>query len=392
MFTYSRPPLIIISRLISGLYKERNSGMESSLAKNIREFRKERKLTQEQLAEAMGVTTGAVYKWESGMSVPELQLLMSLADYFDVSVDRLIGYEIKDNRKEEICTRMVEYCINRDEKSLDEVEKALKRYPNSFEIVRGCAEVYLVFGIGKQDKARVKRSLELMERAMLLVPEDKDKESAKLSIVSSMSTAYTLLGEYVRSNEIMSKNNASGVFNDAIGVNLAVFQGNTVEGEKYLSQAMLQSVSQFTNTANGLAYIFGKRGDYNSARELLAIAFNLMKTLEKDSTPGFFQKTESIMLIALSYACLRSGDTKSAEKHLKEACALASKFDNMPDYSADSIRFTNISEPTFICDSLGFTAEESAEKMLEILNDSELTAMWQKEKNGNSERKRNNDK
>ena len=46
--------------------------MAVSLAENIRRFRKERALTQEQLAEALGVTVGAVYKWEAGLSQPEL--------------------------------------------------------------------------------------------------------------------------------------------------------------------------------------------------------------------------------------------------------------------------------------------------------------------------------
>ncbi len=46
--------------------------MELKLAENIRAFRKERSLTQEQLSEVLGVTAGAVYKWEAGLSVPEL--------------------------------------------------------------------------------------------------------------------------------------------------------------------------------------------------------------------------------------------------------------------------------------------------------------------------------
>ena len=46
--------------------------MKPALSENIRSFRKQRKLTQEQLAEVLGVTTGAVYKWESGLSYPEL--------------------------------------------------------------------------------------------------------------------------------------------------------------------------------------------------------------------------------------------------------------------------------------------------------------------------------
>ena len=44
--------------------------MNMKLSENIRTFRKERSLTQEGLAEALGVTAGAVYKWEAGLSTP----------------------------------------------------------------------------------------------------------------------------------------------------------------------------------------------------------------------------------------------------------------------------------------------------------------------------------
>ncbi|WP_405374652.1 helix-turn-helix domain-containing protein [Pseudobutyrivibrio sp.] len=45
--------------------------MKITLSENIRRFRKDRKMTQEKLAEALGVTVGAEYKCESGMSTPE---------------------------------------------------------------------------------------------------------------------------------------------------------------------------------------------------------------------------------------------------------------------------------------------------------------------------------
>lgn len=46
--------------------------MRLKLSENIKKFRKERKMTQEQLAEAMGVSASAVYKWESNQSTPEI--------------------------------------------------------------------------------------------------------------------------------------------------------------------------------------------------------------------------------------------------------------------------------------------------------------------------------
>ena len=55
--------------------------MAFALSENIRSLRKARSLTQEQLAETPGVTAGAVYKWESRLSLPELPMLIQLADF-----------------------------------------------------------------------------------------------------------------------------------------------------------------------------------------------------------------------------------------------------------------------------------------------------------------------
>ena len=57
--------------------------MAFALSEHIRSLRKAHGLTQEQLAEALGVTAGAVYKWESRLSLPELPMLVQLADFFD---------------------------------------------------------------------------------------------------------------------------------------------------------------------------------------------------------------------------------------------------------------------------------------------------------------------
>ena len=100
--------------------------MENKLAENIRTFRKQRALTQEQLAEVLGVTVGAVYKWEAKLSLPELSTIMELADFFDTSVDVLLGYELKDNSLRATAARLKRYQSAKDEAGLAEAEKALK--------------------------------------------------------------------------------------------------------------------------------------------------------------------------------------------------------------------------------------------------------------------------
>ncbi len=57
----------------------------------IANLRKEKGMTQEELAQAMGVTNQAVSKWESMQNCPDIQLLPQLADLFGVTIDRLFG-------------------------------------------------------------------------------------------------------------------------------------------------------------------------------------------------------------------------------------------------------------------------------------------------------------
>ena len=62
-----------------------------TLGKRIAALRKQKGLTQEQLAEKVGVSAQAVSKWENDISCPDITLLPLLADLFDVSVDELLG-------------------------------------------------------------------------------------------------------------------------------------------------------------------------------------------------------------------------------------------------------------------------------------------------------------
>lgn len=56
-------------------------------------LRKQKGITQEELAQVLGVTNQSVSKWESGSCCPDIQLLPELANYFSVSVDELLGYK-----------------------------------------------------------------------------------------------------------------------------------------------------------------------------------------------------------------------------------------------------------------------------------------------------------
>lgn len=76
--------------------------MEQTLGKRIAEYRKRKKLTQDQLAEQLGITAQAVSKWENDQSCPDITMLPKLAEIFGISVDTLLGAEQSPVRHAEV--------------------------------------------------------------------------------------------------------------------------------------------------------------------------------------------------------------------------------------------------------------------------------------------------
>jgi transcriptional regulator with XRE-family HTH domain len=64
--------------------------MANTLGGRIAEYRKGMNITQDQLAEKMGVSSQAVSKWENDLSCPDISLLPGLADFYGVTVDALL--------------------------------------------------------------------------------------------------------------------------------------------------------------------------------------------------------------------------------------------------------------------------------------------------------------
>ena len=63
----------------------------------LKELRKEKGITQEQFAEIINVSGRTVSRWETGNNMPDISLLVEIADYFDVSIPEIINGERKSN-------------------------------------------------------------------------------------------------------------------------------------------------------------------------------------------------------------------------------------------------------------------------------------------------------
>ncbi len=84
------------------------------ISMRIRELRKQAKLSQEMMAEKIGVSRQAITKWETGLGVPDIENLVAIADLFKLSLDELMGRDIEHETlaKDYLYESVTEYDID----------------------------------------------------------------------------------------------------------------------------------------------------------------------------------------------------------------------------------------------------------------------------------------
>lgn len=109
--------------------------MDMTIGTNIKRLRTVKGITQEQLAESMGVSCAAVSKWERNETYPDITLLQPLAYYFGVTLDELMGYN-QEKIQAEIDDIIAIYHEHMgDEKGREIIVKAYHDYPNDYRIM-----------------------------------------------------------------------------------------------------------------------------------------------------------------------------------------------------------------------------------------------------------------
>ena len=349
--------------------------METNIAENIRTYRKQRGLTQEQLAEVLGVSVGAVYKWESRSSLPELRLIMEMADFFDVSVDTLLGYHMKDNQLNASVERLWKASSSRDYDALSEAEKAVRKYPHSFDVVYAAAYLYYTFGAGTRKELWLRRAIELLDSARLLVSQCTDSRMNESWLCGMIAEMHEMLGETGKALELLKAHNPGAIFNDRIGIMLLSHGGDPEEANDYLEDGLLRTVSRLIQTVIGYAMLFDVKNHNASGMEMMRWIVPVLEGLKKSDEPDFLDKMIVVFDVFLAVFQYRSGDRKGAEDSLRKAKSLAVAFDAAPDYAANRVKYVREPETTNAHDLLGKTAMDAVEYVLHD-KDPELRKLW----------------
>lgn len=117
-----------------------------SIGTTIKRLRREKDITQEQLAEYLGITSRAVSQWECDRTSPDISQIPALCHIFDISSDTLLGIDIEKTNEQ------IQKCLDEAQKSTfagkfaDSVEilrEANRKFPKSYEIMYELAEAII---------------------------------------------------------------------------------------------------------------------------------------------------------------------------------------------------------------------------------------------------------
>lgn len=352
--------------------------MKVKLSENIRRFRKERGMTQEQLAEAMSVSISAVYKWESGQSTPAIQLILELADLFHTSTDVLLGYEWSGGSCKAYLDRLAALKKEkRYDEAVTEAEKALKNYPNKFDIVYQSAMLYLESGESARQKKAIRRAVDLLEHACALIAQNQEDGVSEVSIRTQIAKAYLLLHRPETAVEILKKYNVCGINNARIGMVLGDHLHDADEAEKYLGKAF----SAFTEDINaimiGYANVFFQRRDYDAAIACFLWLRTVLRGIQPQAELTWFDKYDCVILETIAECFCFKGETEKARDFLREAVTRALRYDGAAPGEVSDMRFFTMlhieNQPTY--DAYGKTAMECLERRIQPEDDG-VPGLW----------------
>lgn len=176
------------------------------IGKNIRAKRREKDMTQEELAEFLNVSVSAVSQWECGKFIPDVSIIPALCSVLEITADELLGMD-SAHRQEKIRAIIDEadglgtrgYLTE----ACDILEAGLKRYPNSFELTEHLMSnlTMLYYANREKNKAAGERAVELGERILAKSTDGQIRASAVQTLVG----IYTFFGDDRRAEELVEQ-------------------------------------------------------------------------------------------------------------------------------------------------------------------------------------------
>ena len=170
--------------------------MELYIGQNLKNFRKARNLTQEEVARHLGISFQSISKWERNDGYPDITMLPVLAHYYGVTIDELIGMrEIEYAQALEEINRQWEENRrnNKHSANVQLMRNALKLYPNNaLLLVQLSASLERLDGTESEKREYLRQSIEVQEQIISYC----DDSEVRGSVLFNIAHSYYRYGDY----------------------------------------------------------------------------------------------------------------------------------------------------------------------------------------------------
>lgn len=245
--------------------------MELLIGEKIYKLRKEKGITQEQLANALGVSAAAVSKWETGNTYPDITLLPSLARYFDTSIDELLSFTKEISNEDVLIIEQEFENIFENEginKAIDYLEKNIKEYPNSDYLKYRGAGILQMHSEAIDSKEEMDKMFFRAIELAKTVSESKNKEFRNVSY-ALLSTLYVRVQDFDNAEEALKKIPKTDVNPDGLLPTIYFLKGNVEEAEKLYQMNLFKSITSAISDIKGMVNVASRENDYKRALVLL---------------------------------------------------------------------------------------------------------------------------
>ncbi len=239
------------------------------LGEKIKALRKERNISQEVLANYLGVSFQAVSKWETGSTMPDVMMIPAIASFFRVSTDELFDLNLYEMEKavDEICDEAYKYRFADPEESERILREGLQRFPGNEIILNN-----LLYTLDYQ-----KRADDVIELCKTLIESARD-DSVKYDACRILATCYKENGQ----NDLVAPalEKIPGIYFTKLAL-----MASLLEGEDRYEAAQKQKNISSEELINMLI-IAGKHlrevGEEEKAVSQFRIALKIMEAFEED--------------------------------------------------------------------------------------------------------------
>lgn len=349
-----------------------------NLGNNIKYYRNKQGLTQEKLAEKMGVSVGAVSKWESGANCPELPLLLRLAQTFQVSLDALTGFELNSQHREMCLARLKDLTRAKQyEDGLEEVKDILKSYPNDFQILFDSARFFQLKGIEEADKPSLEQAIFLYRKAIHFI-EQNDNPHINQEVVENIIAKLLIeVGKYTEALEILKKNNSYNINDFAIAETMVHYLGQSAQALPLLSQEFYVLVSKFFQICFTFVQAYYQLGRLEEAEDILQRAWPLLDSFLQPDRISIFDKLLVIYKTHEAVILQELGQIDLSAKALREAQKAALRFDQDPNFNLQGLPHFYLEDNYFVYDDFGQNSIKAIGETLLALSADASYKLWE---------------